>query len=62
MNKEKDFHFNSENINSHPENKDGYTESTALLSDLKSLSLTDHEWRKTWVLSSRKQLQSLGSI
>lgn len=34
--KEKDFHFNNENMNSHPEYNGSYNDSTALLSDLRS--------------------------
>lgn len=62
MNKEKDFHFNTENVNSHPVYKDNYTECTVLLAACKLLSLTDLECRKTQVQLSCKRLVNLNSI
>lgn len=39
----KDFHFNTENINSPPAYEDSYTESAVLLADWELFGFTGHE-------------------
>lgn len=51
----KDFHFNTENINSPPAYEDSYTESAVLSADWESFGFTGPERRKTRMPLGRKQ-------
>lgn len=51
----KDFHFNTENINSPPAYEDSYTESAALLADWESFGFIGPECPKTRAPLGRKQ-------